>query len=376
MAFKNTHPKTLIIAEAGVNHNGSLDRALEMINVAAQLGADIVKFQTFQSAQVVSSKAPKAEYQRVSKQLEGAKEEESLLEMARKLELDYQAHHTMLQRAKEKQIEFLSSPFDIPSLKLLNDDLKLVRLKIASGEITNFPFLMALARSGKNLILSSGASTLGEVEAALGVLAFGLITPENFQPNGAKIELDDFKSAFCSEEGQQALKKKVSLLHCTTEYPARVEDVNLRAMDTMRDAFGLPVGLSDHTVGISVPIAAVARGASIIEKHFTLDKTLPGPDHTASLNPQEFGAMVKGIREIERSLGDGIKRPTKAEIKNIPVIRRSLITVRKISKGEKFTEKNLTTKRPGTGVSAVYYWSAIGRVAARDYQKDEIVDSF
>jgi N-acetylneuraminate synthase len=274
-----------------------------------------------------------------------------------------------LQRCRERGIEFLSSPFDLASLHFLVDGLGVARLKIASGEITNFPLLLAAARSGKDLILSSGMSTLGEIESALGVIAFGLGSAA--MPTG---DLAEFRQAFSSLEGQSALREHVSLLHCTTDYPADFADVNLRAMNTMREAFGLTVGLSDHTLGIAVPIAAVARGAAIIEKHFTLDKTLSGPDHTASLNPEELGAMVQSIRQVERSLGRGVKYPTATETRNLSLVRRSLTAGCKIAKGEKFTSGNLTTKRPGTGVPAMFYWNYVGKTANRTYQEDDQID--
>lgn len=361
----NTQQKAIIIAEAGVNHNGSLGRALEMVDVAAESGADIVKFQTFKAEQVVSHNAPKAEYQkRATGNLE------SQLEMARKLELDDAAHQALFQRCQERKIEFLSSPFDMPSLRFLAYTLNISRIKIASGEITNFPLLLAAARTRKNLILSSGMSTLGEIEAALGVIAYGLICSAT--PSG---NMADFRDAYSSLEGQKALGEHVSLLHCTTEYPADYADVNLRMIQTMHQAFGLSVGLSDHTLGIVVPIAAVARGAAIIEKHFTLDKTLPGPDHTASLDPVQLGAMVRSIREVELSLGNEIKYPTVAEKKNLPIARRSLTAACKIARGEVFTPENVTTKRPGGGVSASYYWSYLGRTANRAYREDEQIDN-
>jgi N-acetylneuraminate synthase len=360
----NSQLETLVVAEAGVNHNGSLDRAVEMVDVAAQAGADIVKFQTFKAERVVSRNAPKADYQRRT-----TASGESQLEMARKLELNTSAHRTLLERCRERGIEFLSSPFDMPSLDLLARTLDVARIKIASGEITDFPLLLAAARCGKRLILSSGMSTLGEIESALGVIAFGLVSSATPSGNSAQ-----FREAFSSPEGQNALRERVSLLHCTTDYPADFADVNLKAMHTMQEAFGLPVGLSDHTPGIAICVAAVARGAAIIEKHFTLDKTLPGPDHAASLDPAELSAMVRSIRQVEQALGNGIKCPTSAEKRNLAIVRRSLTAARRIAAGEELTAENLTTKRPGDGVSAVSYWSYIGRAANRSYQEDEQID--
>lgn len=361
MIKKDIQNRTIIIAEAGVNHNGSLERALEMIDVAANAGADIIKFQTFNAKQVIGQNTPKANYQ-----VRNTGDAESMLEMAQKLELDSDAHHALMYHCKERNIEFLSSPFDIQSLNFLIEDLNLTKVKIGSGEITNFPMLLAAARSGREIILSSGMSTLGEIEAALGVIAYGFICKD--MPGE---DSDIFMEAFSSLEGQDVLCRKVTLLHCTTEYPSSFEDVNLRVMDTMREAFGLPIGLSDHTLGIAVPIAAVARGAMIIEKHFTLDKNLSGPDHTASLDPSELGAMVLSIRQVEKSLGKGIKYPVLAEKNNMPIVRRSLTCACNIVKGDLFTTNNLTTKRPGSGISATHYWKYIGKTADRDYQEDE-----
>lgn len=353
--------KVMIIAEAGVNHNGSVQRALDMVDVVAEAGADIIKFQTFKAREVVSRYAPKAEYQ---KKATGTAE--SQLEMAIKLELDAEAHLRLKQRCEKRGIGFLSSPFDLQSLVFLANELQLQCIKLGSGEITNFPFLLAVARTGKNIILSTGMSTLREIKDALGVIAYGYTCADT--PVGS---LDVFRAAYNSEEGQRALSEYVSLLHCTTEYPAAVTDVNLRAMDTMREAFGLPVGLSDHTLGIAVPIAAVARGALIIEKHFTMDKNLEGPDHSASLDPEQLAAMVSSIRTVELALGNSTKYPTRAEKKNLSIVRRSLTAARTIAKGESFTPENMTTKRPGTGVSAIYYWDYLGAIANRDYQEDE-----
>lgn len=358
--------KTIIIAEAGVNHNGSLQRALDMVDVAAEAGADIIKFQTFKASEVISACAPKAQYQ-----IAATGNSESQLEMALKLELDDQSHFILKRRCQEKNIEFLSSPFDDYSLNFLIHDLGVQRIKIGSGEITNFPFLLAVARAGRDIILSTGMSTLGEIEVALGVIAYGYICDDK----ETKASLDVFRAAFSSQEGQFALRECVSLLHCTTEYPSNIADANLNAILTMKMAFGLPVGLSDHTLGIEVPIAAVAKGAEIIEKHFTLDKDLKGPDHLASLSPIELKDMVSSIRNVELALGDGIKYPSHAEKNNLPIVRRSLTAACAISKGEVFTQKNLTVKRPGTGISAIYYWDYLGNVATRSYEKDGQIES-
>jgi len=354
---------TFIIAEAGVNHNGDISLAKQLIDIAADTGADAVKFQTFQADRVVSRHAPKAEYQ-----TQTTGKTESQLEMVRKLELSASDHEVLINHAQSRGIQFLSTPFDVPSLHLLTRNFGLKTIKIPSGEITNAPFLLEIARSAEKIILSTGMSTLAEVEAALGVLAFGFTTDNAIPQRG------DFEQAFASDQGQQELRDRVTLLHCTTEYPAPFAEVNLRAMDTLATAFGLPVGYSDHTPGIHVSLAAVARGARIIEKHFTSDRTLPGPDHQASLEPQELNQLVQQIREIEKALGDGIKRPTASEWKNRDVARKSLVAAKAIELGEIFTEENLTCKRPGTGVSPFSYWQTIEQVATRSYDIDETLD--
>jgi N-acetylneuraminate synthase len=355
-------PGTYIIAEAGVNHNGSLDMACALIDAAAGARADAVKFQTFRASSIVSRDAPKAEYQTRT-----TGTNESQLEMLRKLELSKADHERLIAHAKAKGIAFLSSPFDSSGLQLLTRQFELDTIKIASGEITNAPFLLEIAKTGRKVILSTGMSTLAEVETALGVLAFGFITTTGEHQPSARA----FSAAFAADAGQAALQKYVSLLHCTSEYPALHAEVNLRAMDAMGMAFGLPVGLSDHTPGIHIPIAAVARGACIIEKHFTLDRTLPGPDHAASLEPAELKGMVQAIRDVEVALGDGIKRPTAGEWKNRDVARRSLVAARHIRGGQCFGPEDIAVKRPGTGLSPMQYWQLLGEAAVRDFLPDE-----
>ncbi|MCT7968542.1 N-acetylneuraminate synthase [Laspinema sp. D1] len=354
---------TFIIAEAGVNHNGDRHLAQRLIDIAADAGADAVKFQTFQADRVVSRHAPKAEYQ-----TQTTHQTESQLEMVRKLELSASDHEVLISHAQSRGIQFLSTPFDVASLHLLTQNFGLNTIKIPSGEITNAPFLLEIARSAKVLILSTGMSTLAEVEAALGVLAFGFTTDKAIPQPG------DFERSFASDQGQQELRERVTLLHCTTEYPAPFAEVNLRAMDTLAAAFGLSVGYSDHTPGIHISLAAVARGARIIEKHFTSDRTLPGPDHQASLEPEELHQLVQQIREVEQSLGDGIKRPTPSEWKNRDIARKSLVAARAIRKDETFTAENLTCKRPGTGLSPFDYWQTLGQRAAKLYPIDETLD--
>jgi len=355
--------KTYIIAEAGVNHNGSLEMALNLIDVAVNAGADAIKFQTFKAENLATKQAPKANYQT---QTTGSNE--SQLEMLKKLELDETAHEQLVSYCNKRNIEFLSTPFDSESLKLLTQKFNLTKLKIPSGEITNAPFLLEIARTGKSIILSTGMATLGEIETALGVLAFGFITSLKEKPS-----LKAFNSAYCSEEGQKALQENVTILHCTTEYPAPYNEVNLYAMDTIKSAFNLPVGYSDHTAGIAISIAAVARGARVIEKHFTLDHSSHGPDHKASLEPDELIQMIKSIRQIEQALGNPLKIPTNAEIKNKEIACKSLVASNAIKKGEIFTEKNISVKRPGNGVSPIHYWEILGTIADRDYQIDEVI---
>lgn len=351
---------TFIIAEAGVNHNGSIDLAKQLIDVAAEAGADAVKFQTFSAEQLVARHAPKADYQMRTTDVK-----ESQFEMIQKLELSIADHETLISHARERHIEFLSTPFDIASLSLLTKDFGLSTIKISSGDITNAPFLLEIARLAQRIILSTGMSTLAEIEAALGVLAFGFIEPTR-NPQG-----NAFESAYASDAGQIALQNRVILLHCTTEYPAPYLEVNLRAMDTIFTAFGLPIGYSDHTQGIHIPVAAVARGARYIEKHFTLDRAMLGPDHRASLEPHELRDMVSAIRDVERALGDGIKRPTPSELKNRAIARKSLVIDRELQAGESLV---LACKRPGTGISPFEYWRLSNTVSSRNYTADELLD--
>lgn len=352
-----------IVAEAGVNHNGSLKLALKLIDAAAASGADAVKFQTFKSEKVISRSAPKASYQKRST---GAAE--SQLDMVRKLELSDADHRRMAAHSRKRGILFLSTPFDEESLRFLAHDLKVPALKIPSGEITNAPLLLRFARAGVPLILSTGMSTLDEVKEALGALAYGML-----HRRGSPARRD-FLKAFADRRGRALLRARVTVLHCTTEYPAPFADVNLRAMETLRTAFGLPVGYSDHTEGIAVSIAAAARGAVFLEKHLTLDRGLPGPDHKASIEPREFAALVRAVRQVEASLGSPLKAPAPSERKNLPIARKSIVAARPIAKGELFTEENLTVKRPGNGISPMEYWDRLDGVAKRAYAADEAID--
>jgi N,N'-diacetyllegionaminate synthase len=332
---------TFIIAEAGVNHNGSLEMALRLIDAACVAGADAVKFQTFKAEKVIAINAPKAGYQ---KDTTGS--DESQLEMVRKLELDEAAHTRLHHYCQDKDIRFLSTPFDLESIDLLTR-LGLEIFKIPSGEITNLPYLRKLGALKKRLILSTGMADLSEIKDALDVLVDA----------GSRME-------------------DITVLHCNTEYPTPFEDVNLRAMLTIRSAFpGISVGYSDHTLGIEAPIAAVAMGATVIEKHFTLDRNLPGPDHRASLEPDELAAMISAIRNIEKALGTGIKKPSPSESRNIPVARKSIVAAAPIKKGETFTEMNITVKRPGTGITPMRWDEIIGRKAAKPYRKDELIET-
>lgn len=353
---------TLVIAEAGVNHNGSLSTALALVDTAANAGADIVKFQTFQARHLVTTDARKADYQVANTGEDGGQ-----LEMLRRLELRQEDHHALVARCRERGILFMSTAFDPDSLAFLGS-LDMPAVKIPSGDITHAPMLLQAARMGRSLIVSSGMSTLADIEAALGVIAFGLLH------EGVPAGRADFEAARCSPEGQAALRESVTLLHCVTEYPAPPESVNLRAMDTMVQAFGLPVGYSDHTLGTAAALAAVARGATVIEKHFTLDRFLPGPDHAASLEPNELRRMVDDIRTIEAALGSGRKAPAPAEVGNRVVARRSIVAARAIARGEAIKMEALAFKRPGTGLSPMAAWELLGRPAQRDYAPDEPID--
>ena len=354
--------RTFFIAEAGVNHNGSLDLALQLVDVAAAAGADAVKFQTFKASKLVTAGAAKADYQ-VANMKEGGTQ----LGMLQRLELSEQDHHALLAHCKQVGIQFMSTAFDAESLAFLAQ-LGMPALKLPSGDITCAPLLLQAARLRMPLIVSTGMATLADIEDALGVIAFGLTSQA--EPAGRA----DFLAAYCSAAGRQALAKHVSLLHCVTQYPAPAEAVNLRAMDSMAAAFGLPVGYSDHTLGIEISLAAVARGATIIEKHFTLDRALPGPDHAASLEPDELRQLVAGIRNIEKALGSSIKAPVAAESGNRPVARRSLVAARPITKGELITAEALVPKRPGSGISPMEFWDLLGRPAVRDFDTDELIE--
>jgi N-acetylneuraminate synthase len=353
--------KTFLIAEAGVNHNGSIDMARKLVDAAVMAGADAVKFQSFVASSIVTAGASKAEYQ-----ITNTGSQESQLEMLKKLELSHSQQRELHQYCQRSGIQFLSTPFDNASLNFLTVDLGLETIKVGSGELTNAPFLFEVARLAKNIILSTGMSTLDEVADALGVIAFVMTDSKN--PS-----VSSFKSALASSEGRKAVTSKVTLLHCTTDYPTVPSDVNLRAMLTLREKFDCQVGFSDHSVGIHLAVAAVAMGATVIEKHLTIDRDLPGPDHKASLEPNEFKNLVDQVRDLENAFGDGIKRPTEVELKNKKIARRSLVALKAIKTGDVFTSENISIKRPGTGRSPFEYWSLLGTKATSDIAENDLI---
>lgn len=359
-------PHTFVIAEAGVNHNGDIARARAMVDVAADAGADAIKFQSFKSEKLATARAPKAAYQ-----TRNTGDGEGQAAMLKALELSDDDHRVLFDASAAAGIEFLSTPFDEDSLDLLVGTLNVRRLKIASGELTNAPLLLAMARTGKSVILSTGMATIEEIGEALGVLAFGYTTPAddlNADPGVAA-----FANAYSSDTGQAALASQVTLLHCTSNYPATAESINLRAIETLSATFGLPVGLSDHSQGIAVATAAVARGASVIEKHFTLDAMLPGPDHTASLEPSALRDMIAAIRSVEAALGTGEKTPVAEEQDTAAVARKSLVATASIAQGDVFTEANLGSRRPGDGIAPIHYWDILGTSADRTYNVDDLI---
>ena len=325
-----------VIAEAGVNHNGSFQLACKMVDAACEAGVDCIKFQTFKSKNLVSGSAGKAEYQKA------ATGDGSQQDMLRKLELSFEEFISLKSYCDKANICFLSTAFDFESLAFL-DSLGIPFWKIPSGEVTNLPYLLAVAKTGRPVIMSTGMCTMKEIEDAVKVL---------------------------KENGSGDIK----LLHCTTEYPTPFEEVNLKAMLEMQRRFGVEVGYSDHTKGIEVAIAAVALGATVIEKHFTLDRNMEGPDHKASLEPHELSLMVSGIRHIEKALGDGLKEPSPSEKKNMAVARKSIVAKTKIKAGELLTEENLTVKRPGTGISPMKWFEVLGKVSIRDFEEDELIE--
>ena len=332
----NNQKKVFIIAEAGDNHNGDYDTALKLVDKAVEAGADCVKFQTFVTERVISKLAEKADYQK-----ESTGTGESQYDMEKKLELSFEQFRQIKKYCEQKKIMFLSTPFDLESIDFLQE-IDIPFWKIPSGEITNLPYLEKIAHTGKDVIMSTGMCTMEEIQKAIDIL----------KKNGAG---------------------KITLLHCNTEYPTPYEDVNLRAMKTMAETFGVEVGYSDHTKGIEVPIAAAAMGAVVIEKHFTLDKNMPGPDHKASLEPYELKQMVQSIRNIEKALGSSEKKPSASEIKNIDIARKSIVAKKTIKKGEELTEDNLDIKRPGNGISPMCWYDLFGTKAVKDFSEDELI---
>ena len=327
-----------IIAEAGVNHNGSISKAKKMIDVAAEAGADIVKFQTFTAEKLVIKTAEKANYQK-----KNSDENESQFQMLKKLELDRNNHKILIEYCKQKNIQFLSTAFDHQSINLL-EELDIPIFKVPSGEITNLPYLRHIGSIGKPVLMSTGMSTISEVKNAMSILL------------NAGLKKDD-----------------LTILHCNSEYPSPMKDVNLKAIQTLQNELDVKVGYSDHTLGIEVPVAAVAIGATVIEKHFTLDRNLSGPDHSTSLEPFELKNMVSAIRNIEMALGDGMKKPSASEKKNILIARKSIVSKRGIKKGELFSEENLTVKRPGNGISPMKWDEILGSIAKKDYREDDLI---
>jgi N,N'-diacetyllegionaminate synthase len=334
-----SNDKTIIIAEAGVNHNGSISLAKKMIDVAASAKVDYVKFQTYRTGSLVSKNTRMAEYQLIN-----SGEKKTQYDLLKDLELSTEDHLNIIKKCNKKEIKFLSSPFDIKSIDFL-DSLGLSVFKIPSGEITNYPYLKHIGAKKKKIIISSGMSNLDEIESALNILI----------KSGTK-------------------KDDITVLHCNTDYPTQAKDVNLNAMISIKDKFNIRVGYSDHTLGSEISLAAVSMGASVIEKHFTLDRAMAGPDHAASMEPNELIRLVESIRKIEISFGDGIKKPSLSEKKNIPIARKSIVSKRKINKGDIFSSDNITTKRPGYGISPMKWNEVIGKKAIRDFSKDELIE--
>ena len=354
--------EVFVIAEAGVNHNGSLNLAEKLIDVAVEAKADAVKFQTFKTELCITKTAKRADYQKAEGQAD------TQFDMVKKLELSQDDFRYLYRYCERRGIQFLSTAFDIPSLEFLAEELQQPSIKIPSGDVLNGPLLLAAARTGKQILLSTGMCHLGDIEQALGVLAFGFLD-DGSVPQSHAI----FKDMFSSEEGWQMLRSRVSLLHCTTEYPAPFKDVNLKAMQTLGTAFDLAVGISDHSMGIEVPIGAVALGATVVEKHFTLDSDMEGPDHKASLNPDDLASMISAIRNISISLGDGRKFPRQSEIKNIEIARKYIVAARPIKAGQVIAEGDIIAKRATKGISPIFYWDILGSTSDRDYMIDDVI---
>lgn len=350
-----TSPRVLIIAEAGVNHNGKRDLAFSLIEAARDAGADLVKFQTFNARRLASHAAPKAAYQ-----INQTGKEQSQLEMLKALELPQEWHADLQQHARQIGITFISTAFDLDSLDFLNS-LDLPFYKVPSGEITNARLLWHFARTGKKLILSTGMATISEVEQALAILAHGMIC------NQMPTKLAEVWETYATDDALQLVQQRVTLLHCTSQYPAPMSEINLRAMQTLRETFQLSVGYSDHTQGITIPVAAAALGATVIEKHFTLDRNLAGPDHRASLEPDELKQMVSAVRDVSEALGSPYKRPQPSEWNTRRAARQVLVAARPIAAGTHFSHENLDSMRSDVGISAAYYWDMLGKCAVKDF---------
>ena len=355
-----------IIAEAGVNHNGSSDLAFELIDVAADAGADAVKFQTFKADEMITVDTGKASYQQSN-----TNPIETQFAMLKKLELPFELHFRLQEHANNRGIDFLSTAFDFKSLDFLLSDLVLKTIKISSGELTNHPLLYAHAIKGINMILSTGMAEIDEIRQSLSVMAFGLMSYNGYN---ARPSINEFKRCFDSEEGQRLLKDHVTLLHCTSDYPTKLGNVNMRAMNALKEEFLLPVGYSDHTLSTDVAAVAVASGATILEKHFTIDTALDGPDHAMSLNPNELQEYVQCARQAELILGDRIKTLTSGELKNRTIGRKSVTAIKNINKGDVFSSSNIGFKRTKkNGISPAYYWNILGEVAACNIEIDEVL---
>lgn len=354
---------TYIIAEAGVNHNGSLGLAFTLVDIAVNAGADAVKFQTFKAENLVTKKAKQAAYQ-----VENIGKVSSQFSMLKKLELSFEEFVQLKAYCDEKKIEFLSTPFDRESVDFLIDQIGIKTVKIPSGELTNTPFIHYIATKRKPIILSTGMASMEDIHEALSFITYGLAYPNE------KVVIDAVRKFYQTPEAKKWLMDYVTVLHCTTEYPTPFTDINLRAMDYLKKELQVNIGLSDHSEGIYVPVAAIARGAEIIEKHFTISRFLPGPDHRASLEPNELKEMVKAIRNIEQSLGDEEKNPTINEQRNQIAARKSLVAAKPIQAEQVFTEQNLVVKRPGNGMAPSKFWSIIGKKASKSYEEDELID--
>ena len=356
--------KTYIIAEAGVNHNGKFHLAKKLIDIAKKSGADAVKFQIFKSEDVVTPSAVKAKYQYINTGIN-----ETQLAMIKKLELNKTDFIKLKKYADNLNLDFLITAFDSGSLNFIIDKLKVKRLKIPSGEITNGPFILEHARYGLDIILSTGMANISEISKAISIIAFGYLNKNNKKIPSS----EDLYNSLKSTEGKNLLKKKVTILHCTTEYPAPASELNLNAINEMRRRLNLQIGYSDHSNGLIAAIAAVALDVRILEKHFTISKNMRGPDHKASLSPRELFIFVKNIREAEIMMGNGLKTPSISEIKNMNIARKSIVALRNIKKGERFSPKNIGCKRPGNGITPMKYWNLINKKSKKNFLKDELI---